>query len=250
MATRLRIRIRRGETCLGRRIFLPKTDRQNWERKAAAALSAQIKWALERQSYDKKILGEAIKCLHRNLSNPIHYGDSKPGWTFGDIPGNPRPGTLVVPDARFNYFDLFSFGISGEYGYEGFLRDCGLPSSVPYIVVVAATCLLLIDDAVDAMDCSDPWYASWALYQAHDLLGDLLSGESAEEAIAKRQRENASRGGKATGAQKRAKALTKPMIEEAADRLRAKGTRPTNKILAKEFGGRHPDSIRRTRKRT
>jgi hypothetical protein len=177
----------RGKTCLGRNIFLPQTAGQNWARKAISSLSAQLQWTLERQSYDERLLGEVIERLKLNLPNPIHYGENKPGWTFGDIPGDPKPGTLVVPDARFNYFDLFSFGISGEDGYEGFLRDCGLAPSTPYTHVVAATALLLLDEAIQTLDSENPWYPTWALYQAHDLLDELQSRESEKE-VERRER--------------------------------------------------------------
>lgn len=181
MEKRLSHCFERGKTCLGRSIYLPETTRQNWARKAVSNLSVQLKRTLERQSYDERLLGEAIERLRLNLSNPIHYGDNKPGWTFGEIPGNPKPGTSVVPDARFNYFDLFSFGISGDDGYAGFLRDCGLVFSTPYTHVVAATALLLLDEAIQALEAEDPWYATWVLYQAHDLLEELQSRESEKE---------------------------------------------------------------------
>lgn len=194
-------RLERGKTCFGRHIFLPETNRQNWARKAAQSLSAQIKWALERQSYDEQLLGVAIEQLRQNLTNPVHYGDNKPGWTFGDIPGNPPPGTAVVPDPRFNYYDLFSIGISGEDGYKGFLRDCGMPDSMPYVMVVAATALLLIDDAVSALDRNDPWYAAWAFYQAHDLLDELQSREGDRQAERRARKAIASAGGRARHAE-------------------------------------------------
>ena len=182
----------RGKTCLGLAILLPNTARENWARKAAASLSAQFKWALERQSYDANLLSLAIERLRDNLSNPIHFGDNKPGWTNGDIGG-----PTAVPDARFNYFDLFSFGISGEDGYTGFLRDCGLPPDMPYTHVVAATALLLIDDAIRAIDSKNPWYATWALYQAQDLLNELQSREEGREGERKARTELASKGGAA-----------------------------------------------------
>ncbi len=198
METRLLHRLERGKTCLGRNIYLPETSRQNWARSAASSLSTQIKRALERQSCDEQLLSAAIEQLKLNLSNPIHFGDrKKPEWTFGDIPGNPEPGTSVVPDARFNYFDLFSFGISGEDGYGGFLRDCGMPTAMPYTHIVAATALLLLDDAIQALDSENPWYATWALYQAHDLLDELQSREGDREAERKARKGFASAGGKA-----------------------------------------------------
>ncbi len=160
--------MKRGDTCLGKAIYRPETNRQNWARGAASHLSANIKWALEEITTDERLLDTTIERLRRNFTNPIHYGDKKPGWFFGD-------GTPVIPDPRFTYFDLWQYGITGEDGYKGFLRDCGLPESVPYSIVVAATSLLLIDDAIEAINRDDPWYATWALYQAHDLFEEMLA---------------------------------------------------------------------------
>ena len=127
---------RSGKTCLGKTIYLPETDHQNWARKAARGLGAQITWELEKLLIDESILDTTIEHLHRNLNNPIHYGTAKPGSHF-------ESGVPVVPDPRFTYLDLMGFGISGEDGYKGFLRDCGLPKSVPYTAVVLATCFFV-----------------------------------------------------------------------------------------------------------
>lgn len=234
METKLLHRLERGKTCLGRIIFLPETNHQNWARKAASSLSAQIKWALERQHLNEPMLNEAIEQLRRNLSNPVHYGDNKPGWTFGDIPGNPPPRTSVVPDAKFNYFDLFSFGISGEDGYKGFLRDCGLPDSMPYVTVVAATSLLLIDDAVSALDRDDPWYAAWALYQAHDSLADLYIGESDRNAQRRARTEFASLGRQARNAKN--EGIKKDVLEKWDTGIFKKNKSRCARWAAKQFG--------------
>jgi len=181
---------KRGETCLGRTIYRPDTNRQNWARGAVSQLSARIKWALEDLPHDERLLDTTIEQLRRNLTNPVHYGDNKPGSFF-------ESGVPVVPDPRFTFFDLMGFGISGEEGYKGFLRDCDLPESVPYIIVVAATSLLLIDDAIDAMDRDDPWYATWVLYQAHDLFEEMMLRQVRESVRPELRRQFASAGGKA-----------------------------------------------------
>lgn len=182
--------LKRGQTCLGRTIYRPDTDRQNWARMSASSLSSLTIWMLGRLHYDEKMLDTAIEALQRNFSNPIHYGDNKPGSVF-------ESGVQVVPDPRFTYFDLWQFGITGEDGYKGFLRDCGLPDSMPHFIVVAAISLLLIDDAIAAIDRDDPWYATWVLYQAHDLFDELRSSETDGEELRKFRKELASLGGKA-----------------------------------------------------
>lgn len=189
--------LKRGQTCLGRMIHRPDTDRQNWARGAASHLSARIKWALEKLPHDERLLDITIERLRSNFNNPIHYGDNKPGFVFAS-------GVPTVPDPRFTYFDLWQFGITGEDGYKGFLRDCGLPDSVPFIVVVAATSLLLIDDAIDAMDRDDPWYANWVLFQAYELTEDMVSREVRESARPEIIRQFASAGGKARHQDKQA----------------------------------------------
>lgn len=179
-----------GRTCLGKKIYLSDTNHQNWARGAAGHLNGAIKCALDRLSYDESLLDTTIERLRLNLTNPIHYGQNKPGKHFGS-------GVPVVPDPRFTYSDLIGFGMSGEDGYKGFLRDCVLPESVPYMIVVAATCLLLIDDAIDAMDRDDPWYASGVLDEARSWFHDIVRRNAFEEARPEIIRQFTSAGGKA-----------------------------------------------------
>lgn len=56
------------------------------------------------------------------------------------------------------------------------------------------------------------------------------------------------KGGDTIGASKRDLGLTKEQITAAERAIRARGERVTNKKLAKELGGKHPDYIRRRRK--
>jgi hypothetical protein len=56
------------------------------------------------------------------------------------------------------------------------------------------------------------------------------------------------KGGATTGDKKRAAGLTKAHVAAAERKILARGERATNKRLAKELGGKHPDYIRRLRK--
>lgn len=58
------------------------------------------------------------------------------------------------------------------------------------------------------------------------------------------------RGGQLAGPKRKGKGVTPEQIAKAAAAIRARRERVTNKTLAKELGGYHPDYIRRLRKRT
>lgn len=135
-------------------------------------------------------LSRTIAALQANLNNPVHYGD----WEVGlwDVDGR----SLLI-DPKRNYGDLIAFGLGGEDGFAGFLRDCGLPSDTSEALVMGCAGLLLVDQAVEAIDNTDLMGAIPLLYEAQDLADRLGSMRGEEHQKRKRSREKSEHGKKA-----------------------------------------------------
>lgn len=155
-----------GKSITGRTILPVPCSVDAWANVSLSHLNASLK-LLAREQADG---GLSTVCsiaarLGCNFSNPVHYGDNKPG--FFDSLGRP-----FVPDPQFTYWDLISLGLSGEGGRLGFLQECKLPADTRFIDLLLATGLLLVDSAVEALESGAIARALYLAGQAHDCMED------------------------------------------------------------------------------
>ena len=168
-----------GKTIGGRSVDATGTDQRNWglihlsHVNHRLAMMARLRVAKEDAAHSGGDftqyipIAEVAERLVVNLENPIHYEDNTPGYCNSS-------GERLVPDPKFSYWDLYQYGVTGEDGLEGFLRDCGLPLNTAEPDVLIATGLLLADSAATAIAEKKDSLASYLLGQAQD---------SAEEAM-------------------------------------------------------------------
>jgi len=189
--------------------------------------------------------------LAANLGNPVHYGDNKPGlWD--------RRGRLLTPGARFTYSDLLDYGMTGEDGFAGFLRDCGLAPDVSKQSVLRAAGLLLVDQAVVELSKGEESYAAYLMYQASSLAESVtliaweqMNPTKVKQAIRERLAERGRAAGKKSGAARQKASLAPPhKVKEEAAKLLRLGTEERNiaAVLARKFGVT-PTTIRTARKK-
>ena len=161
-----------GRTIAGREILLKGTHEQNWIRSALISVQTHL-MGVDPSAGDAEVVWieamtaaiEVSEALVENLSNPIHYGDNKPG--LFDIGGRP-----ITPDRVHTYFDLWQFGVTGEDGFDGFIRDCDLPPDTQPAAVLRAAGFLLVDEGVTALQGGRDAFAGYLMYQAQELALD------------------------------------------------------------------------------
>ena len=155
-------------------ILKPETAEENWARSSLWAVNYQlIRFAtVEAEKHDNKYpyIFAIAETLRANFNNPIHYGDNRPG-TFTSL------GKAVAPDPVFTFWDLWQYGTTGEDGFNGFIRDSGLPKATTEQSVIAVIGLLLVDDALAAMEVQRLSWASHLLSQAKDCAEEALLHE-------------------------------------------------------------------------
>lgn len=152
-----------GRSIGGRLIYLDKTSAENWARASLMGVNLRLVDLVGAEA----VLGETCdvfsvaEVLRANFENPVHYGDNKPGTWFSQ-------GTAVTPDPEFTFWDLYQYGVTGDDGFAGFIRVCGLPKTTTHLSVVAVIGLLLIDSAIVAMDAKRLSWAGHLMSQAQD----------------------------------------------------------------------------------
>lgn len=149
-----------GHTVGGRPIYLYETNAENWIRSSLMGVQLRLIQLIEAPGKRGAVLPLA-KVLKANFSNPVHYGDNKPGTWFAS-------GMATTSDPEFTFWDLYQYGITGEDGFDGFTRDCGLPNATTHLSVVAVIGLLLIDSATVAMEAKRLSWAGHLMSQAQD----------------------------------------------------------------------------------
>jgi hypothetical protein len=188
---------------------------------------------------------EAADVLERNLGNPVHYDSNSPTSCVA-------LGEMLTPSPGFTYTDLLDFGMTGEHGYAGFLRNCGFPPDAQETLIVRAAGLLLLEDAVKALDRNDLSYAAHLMYQASSMAERLtlltwqgLNPDRIQEAIDARLSAQGRRAGKVSGKSRREKGLSPQVVLDAYEKKIAEGQEPRNiaGILATRFS-KSPTYIR------
>jgi len=164
-----------GRTLTNRPLILDATNDQNWIRGSLSQVSNDaFMLASNHDPYNfdddaNNDLGDVIratKALSTQLNNPVHYDTNKAGKFTAK-------GKALIEKPCFTYFDLFSFGITGEEGMTGFLSVCGLPADTSERVLLLATALLLINDAVIALENKKESFAAHLLFQAGECITDV-----------------------------------------------------------------------------
>lgn len=173
MLTKNKKALYEGNTIGCRLISANGTDQKNWIKIQLSTLNHRLislelgsKNPIEdKKNYDVLApfhqVAAVAGILKANFLNPIHYGDNKPGF-FN------QKGESLIPEPQFTYWDLFQYGVSGENGFAGFVRDCQLPVNTSEFSVLIATGLLLVDSAAESLDRDDASFASYLLGQAQD----------------------------------------------------------------------------------
>jgi hypothetical protein len=194
-----------GKTLRGRDIVLNGTHEQNYGRSHVSQLQCRFVLGFSRNADEEGYFSypplhaitraradEALKVAHilvTNLNNPAHYGDHRPGLFSSD-----REPIFLNP--RNTYWDLVQYGVTGDDGFEGFLRDANLPSDTAYETILIAAGLLLIDWIVEELDNNRESFASFLCGHAHELAEELLifelskfTPEQIEKAVKKKMSE-------------------------------------------------------------
>jgi hypothetical protein len=136
-----------------------------------------------------------------------------------------------LPDPSFTYWDLFQYGMTGEDGRVGFLKICGLPEETPDTVLLLATGLLLIDDAVKALESGKEAFAGYLVHQATEcvyearlLSWSTLSPVQVKQAVRAQLSERGRVAGRESGKSRSSSARAKPKeVQKARDKLVAEG---------------------------
>lgn len=251
-------RVYAGDTLDGRPIVIDATREDNWLRMALSQVSswlfgigANLGDSNEDWTGWARTL-RVVDALRFALTEPKHYGENRPGG-FGSS------GAPLVADRTFTYADLVSFGASGEGGFARFLTECGLPVDTQWERVELAAGLLLVDDAVVALDAGELARSGYLLHKAQDCAEQatlsLLERETPAN-IKRHLRKELSKRGRPGGLKsaesrrREAKAAPKKVAQELA-RLavtrRDLGDRDLNGIVAKRLGvtARHIARVRR-----
>lgn len=247
--------LRDGKTLRGRDIILNGTHEQNYGRSHASSLQYEFVYGLSHnpdgESYEptypwfhavtKARTDKALHVAHilvKNLNNPVHYETNRPGLFSSD-------GVPLFLDPKFTYWDLMNYGMSGEDGFIGFLRDANLPSDTPYDTVLIAAGLLLVDWIVDELDNNRDSFANYLTWHAHEVAHDLLllglskgTPEQIEVAVKKKMSERGRAAGWESGKRRIKAARAKPgEVISARDKLKTEGksSREIASILATRF---------------
>lgn len=244
-----------GKTVNGRTFFLPEPREQNWLRAAmrrvetfvtAAASEVGPSEGDDLDSWWKPFL-DAVSGLERNLHNPAQYEDNRPGL-FSE---NGKP---LLVDPVFTFFDLYQYGVTGEDGFSGFVRDCEIPAGTTEPVLLVAVAMLSLDSAVEAADGGRDAFAAYLMNEASDAsqLASLVFLEASPASDVKRAiRDQLARAGRRSGEVRRQVAKASPeSVQMLATRLLAEGRaeRDISSIIAKRHGVTS-DYIRRLRKK-
>lgn len=145
-----------GKTLSGIEIFIRGTDPQNHYRMGLHRLSFTLGAFLERHGLSGNLLADTAAKLRQAKDDPQHYGDNSPNW-FHDDPDR----TLIAPDLRFSFWDLYQYGTTGPDGFEGFKRLTSIDTSLDEATLTGVVGLLLLDSAVNLL-CQGDFYRSAA----------------------------------------------------------------------------------------
>jgi hypothetical protein len=155
-------------------------------------LSWQVVSSLERHGLVEMQFLETIEKLRAARRDPRHYGDNKPGSFFDD-----RVRTPVVPDPRFSYWNLYEYGITGEDGFDGFIKLASIDPGIDDATLCGLIALLLIDSAVELLDNDDPFLAASNAMEAASCVEQMFHDRSYRHMLKEARSDLARKGGAA-----------------------------------------------------
>ncbi len=219
-------------TLSGRLITLPGFDPQNPARLPLTGAYYELKRLTLSEDRECDLFLEVLstaRVLQRERSNPVHFGDLRPGFTTAT--GQP------VPEInRFSCGDVLSYGMSGGDGRKGFCEEANLPPETSYLVLCLAAGLALLDEAVAEFDAG------------HEIFGSRLAAEAigwvseAQRVIDQPALEKAAKfapKGRGKGPMYRLleRVMVKQLVDASArDLWRACAASPTARRMGFEFG--------------
>jgi hypothetical protein len=130
---------------------------------------------------------DAIEKLKTAYKDPRHYGDNVPNRTFD--------GVEVLPDPRFTFLDLYSFGTTGEGGFNEFRNLVGFKDSLNENTIIALIVLLLVDSSVAYLDEGDYLLAGADGMEAEDAMAYVLDAAGYDSRLATLRKTFARSGG-------------------------------------------------------
>lgn len=178
----------RAHTLSGSDIFLNETNRQNHFRSQLSELSWAIVSSLERHGLSEALLADTVSKLRSAKDDPQHYGDNRPGKFFEDH-------TPIVPDPRFSYWNLLGYGITGEGGYNEFLKITGIDHSIDYATLCGVIGLLLIESSVLHLNVDDFPIASSDAMEAATCVEEMMLDRRYRSILKESRQEMARKGG-------------------------------------------------------
>lgn len=249
MRTNVEEILNQGLTINGRLIVKAETTEENWARLSVQAIHYRLICCATNDSCveDKECpeLFVLAAALEANLNNPIHYGDNEPGLYTA-------AGLALLPNPSFTFMDLWEYGLSGEDGFAGFLRDCGLPKESTRQSIIAVIGLLLLDAALVAIEDGRPHWASHLISQAYICEGEALlwklGGTKQDEIQAAIRHEIKARGAKAVQARyakdSDGKQAIKRWVKECWQGWKAKPEKYKNaSAFARDMLDKQPDRL-------
>jgi predicted house-cleaning noncanonical NTP pyrophosphatase (MazG superfamily) len=191
-----------------------------------------------------------VPALVEAMQRPEHFGEIQPGFF------NAKGDQLVI-DPKFDWWDLWNFGSTDKGGLAQFLRVCDLPASTQDAELFVAVGLLLINDAIAAIESNNPFLAAHSLHRAdwcvqesrlHKL--QSLPTKNVKEAIREILSARGREAGLKSAATRSAAALSSAKIQREAKELIDEGKDPrgVTSILANRHGVSN-EHIRKLRKK-
>jgi hypothetical protein len=184
-------RLNNAETLSGLSIYIKATHPENEIRSRASLLSHWVCTEIEIEGVADDVLIDALSILRREYTDPRHYGDNKPGSFFVDH-------TPTTPDPAFNYWDFWSFAMSGyPLGFVGLSQDIGLDQRITYRIFCGLIALLLIDDSIRCLGIGDVFRAAAGIFDGLEAFDEMLLSRRYEQIAQETRSAQARRGGHA-----------------------------------------------------
>lgn len=234
------------------RVLLAKASQENWIRKAISETIHDLLIEADRCERDGDTpVEQIVQALIEAINQPDHFGDNTPGFCNAQ-------GALLIDDPQFDWWDLLDFGSTNEGGLPRFLSECGLPHSTSESALYAAVGLLLVHDALEAVNSGKPFLsahllhrADWCVQEARLHKLSVTPTKNVKEAIREILSARGRNAGLRSAATRQANALSSTQIQKEADALIAGGKEPrgVTAILATRHGV-STEHIRKLRKKT
>lgn len=162
-----------GNTISGKPILLKKEDPENWIRVVLSAMQVRICIHAEFEPWEESIW-ESVSVVD-NVIAAIKAAVVDPrfqeGLSIGHYLSN---GDALLPEKLFTATDLINFGgLTGTGVLADLLEDLNLPPTIDYITLYLATGLILIDEAITALENKKPFLSAYLTNKASEALESM-----------------------------------------------------------------------------